>query len=40
MLKKLHRVVNGQEKLKIIIEDKAGNSAIISERALRKTIKP
>jgi len=39
MLKKLHKVVNGQEKLKIIIEDKAGNSAIISERAERKNIK-
>lgn len=39
MLKKLHKVINGQEKLKIIIEDKSGNSAIISERAERKKIK-
>jgi len=33
MLKKLRRVIWGQEKLKITIEDPSGNSAIISERA-------
>ncbi|MBI1970774.1 ZPR1 zinc finger domain-containing protein [Candidatus Woesearchaeota archaeon] len=33
MLKKLTRVMWGQEKLKIIIEDPSGNSAILSEKA-------
>ncbi|MBN1156241.1 ZPR1 zinc finger domain-containing protein [Candidatus Woesearchaeota archaeon] len=33
LLKKLQRVMWGQDKLKLIIEDPDGNSAIISERA-------
>ena len=33
MLKKINRVIWGKEKLKIIIEDPTGNSAIISEKA-------
>lgn len=33
MLKKLNRVLMGHDKLKIIIEDPSGNSAIISEKA-------
>jgi len=39
LLKKLNKVLWGQEKLKIIIEDPTGNSAIISERAIKSTIK-
>ena len=35
ILKKLHKVVFGDEKLKIIIEDPEGNSAIISEKAVK-----
>jgi len=35
MLKKLQKVMWGQDKLKIIIEDKTGNSAIISEKAVK-----
>ncbi|MBW2965584.1 ZPR1 zinc finger domain-containing protein [Candidatus Woesearchaeota archaeon] len=35
MLKKLNRVMWGQEKLKMIIEDPSGNSAIISEKAVK-----
>ncbi|MBN1502059.1 ZPR1 zinc finger domain-containing protein [Candidatus Woesearchaeota archaeon] len=38
MLKKLQRVLWGREKLKIIIEDKSGNSAIISERAVKSKL--
>jgi zinc finger protein len=34
LLKKLNRVTWGQEKLKIIIEDPSGNSAIISDKAV------
>jgi len=33
MLKKLQRVMWGREKLKLIIEDPSGNSAIISDKA-------
>lgn len=33
MLKKLNKVLWGQEKLKMIIEDPSGNSAIISDKA-------
>lgn len=33
LLKKLWKVENGEEELKIIIEDPSGNSAIISEKA-------
>ncbi len=39
MLKKLFRVICGEEKLKIIIEDPTGNSAIISEKAEKKPFK-
>jgi len=33
LMKKLNRVIWGQEKLTITIEDPSGNSAIVSERA-------
>lgn len=39
MLKKLTKVVWGQEKLKIIIEDPSGNSAIISDKAVKSKLK-
>ncbi len=39
MIKKLNRVVWGQEKLKIIIEDPSGNSAIISDKAVVEKMK-
>ncbi len=39
LIKKLNNVMWGREKLKIIIEDPTGNSAIISEKALRSKIK-
>ena len=35
LLKKLNKVLWGQEKIKIIIEDPSGNSAIISEKAVK-----
>lgn len=35
LLKKIMRIKGGQEKQKIIIEDPSGNSAIISERAVK-----
>lgn len=35
MIKKINRAMWGSEKLKIIIEDQTGNSAIISDKALR-----
>jgi zinc finger protein len=38
MLKKIQRVMWGQEKLKIIIEDKSGNSAIVSEKAVKQKL--
>ncbi len=38
MLKKLQRVIWGQDRLKIIIQDKTGNSAIISDKAEKKKI--
>ena len=38
LLKKLQKVLWGNEKLKIIIEDPTGNSAIISEKAERKKL--
>jgi len=34
LIKKLNRVTWGQEKLKLIIEDPSGNSAIISDKAV------
>lgn len=38
LLKKLQRCIWGDETLKIIIEDKSGNSAIISEKAVKSKI--
>lgn len=38
MLKKLQKVLWGKEKLKIIVEDKTGNSAIISDKAVKSKI--
>ncbi len=38
MLKKLTRVLWGKEKLKIILEDQSGNSAIISDKAVKKKL--
>jgi len=39
LLKKLLNVMWGKEKLKIIIEDPSGNSAIISDRAVKEKLK-
>ena len=39
LLKKLQKVMWGQEKLKIIIEDPSGNSAIISDKAVKQNLK-
>ena len=39
MLKKLNKMLWGQEALKIIIEDPTGNSAIISDKAVKNTMK-
>ncbi len=39
LLKKLQKVMWGQEKLKIIVEDPSGNSAIISEKAVKDKLK-
>jgi zinc finger protein len=39
MIKKIHRVVWGQEKQRLIIEDPTGNSAIISEKAIKEKLK-
>lgn len=38
IIKKLIRVIWGQEKLKLILEDPAGNSAIISEKAVKSKL--
>jgi zinc finger protein len=38
MIKKLNKVLVGREKIKIILEDPSGNSAIISEKAVKKKI--
>jgi zinc finger protein len=38
MIKKLNKVLVGRETLKIIIEDKSGHSAIISDKAQRSKI--
>ena len=38
MLKKLTKVMWGNDKLKIIIEDPSGNSAIISEKAVKSKL--
>tara|TARA_Y100000031_G_C8141135_1_gene347638 strand:+ start:456 stop:869 length:414 start_codon:yes stop_codon:yes gene_type:complete len=39
LLKKLQKVMWGQEKLKIIVEDPSGNSAIISDKAEKAKLK-
>ncbi len=39
MLNKLMRIMWGQEKQKIIIEDPSGNSAIISDKAVKEKLK-
>lgn len=39
MIKKIQKVLWGQEKLKLIIEDPTGNSSIISERAVKAKLK-
>ncbi|MFH1072604.1 MAG: ZPR1 zinc finger domain-containing protein [Nanoarchaeota archaeon] len=39
LLKKLTRIMWGQEKAKLVIEDKTGNSAIISEKAVKEKMK-
>jgi len=39
MVKKLQKVLWGEGKLKLIIEDPSGNSAIISEKAKREKLK-
>ena len=39
MIKKLHKVIWGQEKQKLIIEDPTGNSAIISDKAVKEKLK-
>ena len=38
LLKKITRITFGQEKQKIIIEDPSGNSAIISDKAIKKSL--
>ncbi|MBW3019407.1 ZPR1 zinc finger domain-containing protein [Candidatus Woesearchaeota archaeon] len=38
MLKKLQKVMWGSEKIKIVIEDPTGNSAIISDKAKREKV--
>ena len=39
LLKKLNKVMWGQEKVKLIIEDPTGNSAIISKKAVQSRLK-
>ncbi len=39
LLKKIQKVLWGSEKLKIIIEDPTGNSAIISNKAVKRKLK-
>ena len=39
LLKKINRITCGQENQKIIIEDPSGNSAIISDKAVRSSFK-
>ncbi len=39
MIKKLKKVIWGQEKQKLIIEDPTGNSAIISDKAVKEKLK-
>jgi zinc finger protein len=40
MIKKLQKVIWGSEKLKIILEDPTGNSAIVSDKAVKEKYKP
>ncbi|MEM4260841.1 MAG: ZPR1 zinc finger domain-containing protein [Candidatus Woesearchaeota archaeon] len=40
IIKKITRIIWGQEKARLIIEDPAGNSAIISEKAIKEKYKP
>ncbi len=35
LIKKVNRIMVGQDKAKLIIEDPSGNSAIISEKAVK-----
>ncbi len=39
LLKKIARITFGQEKQKLIIEDPSGNSAIISDKAIKSPLK-
>ena len=39
LLKKIQKISWGQEKAKLIIEDPSGNSAIISEKAVKSKLK-
>jgi zinc finger protein len=39
LLKKIFKIKTGQERMKIIIEDPSGNSAIISDRAVKERLK-
>tara|TARA_Y100000310_G_scaffold293782_1_gene323641 strand:- start:11468 stop:12010 length:543 start_codon:yes stop_codon:yes gene_type:complete len=39
LLKKINKIMWGQEKQKIILEDPTGNSAIVSEKAVKEKIK-
>jgi len=39
LLKKINKIMWGQEKCKIIIEDPSGNSAIISDKAEKSSLK-
>ncbi len=39
IIKKMQRVLWGQEKIKITLEDPSGNSAIISEKAVKTALK-
>lgn len=38
LLKKINKVLWGQDKIKIILEDPSGNSAIISDKAVKKKL--
>ncbi len=38
LIKKLNKVMMGRDKLKIILEDPSGNSAIISDKAVKKKL--
>jgi len=38
LIKKINRTIWGSEKLKIVIEDPTGNSAIISDKAIKKRL--